>query len=205
MLTTKIGTPFPRAGATALSSAYWCTPTVRSVAVTAMGEFGDKGFNDSPLWGVTRNPWKLDRTTGGSSGGAAVAIATGMGPLGIGTDYAGSVRIPASCCGIVGLKGTLGAVPYDGTGSLRWHAARRVDGAHGRRHRPDDVRHDGAACVRPVPQLTAQDLVSVSADNSRIPAHGGTRFSRKFNSLPNYYNLYTAFLVVMYLRADNPH
>src|SRR5262245_5187825 len=57
--------------------------------------------------------WKLDRTTGGSSGGAAAAIAAGMGPLGIGTDYAGSVRIPASCCGIVGLKGTLGAVPFD--------------------------------------------------------------------------------------------
>jgi aspartyl-tRNA(Asn)/glutamyl-tRNA(Gln) amidotransferase subunit A len=84
------------------------------IGMTAMGEFGHKGFNDSPLWGVTRNPWKLDCTTGGSSGGAAAAIAAGMGPLGIGTDYAGSVRIPASCCGIVGLKGTLGAVPYDG-------------------------------------------------------------------------------------------
>ena len=83
------------------------------IGMTAMGEFGHKGFNDSPLWGVTRNPWKLDRTTGESSGGAAAAISAGMGPLGIGTDYAGSVRIPASCCGIVGLKGTLGAVPYD--------------------------------------------------------------------------------------------
>ena len=84
-----------------------------AIGMTAMGEFGHKGFNDSPLWGVTRNPWNLDRTTGGSSGGAAAAIAAGMGPLGIGTDYAGSVRIPASCCGIVGLKGTLGAVPHD--------------------------------------------------------------------------------------------
>jgi aspartyl-tRNA(Asn)/glutamyl-tRNA(Gln) amidotransferase subunit A len=82
------------------------------LGITTMGEFGHKGFNDSPLWGVTRNPWKLARTTGGSSGGAAAAIATGMGPLGIGTDFAGSVRIPASCCGIVGLKGTLGAVPH---------------------------------------------------------------------------------------------
>jgi aspartyl-tRNA(Asn)/glutamyl-tRNA(Gln) amidotransferase subunit A len=84
-----------------------------AIGMTAMGEFGHKGFNDSPLWGVTRNPWKLDRTTGGSSGGAAATIAAGMGPLAIGTDYAGSVRIPAACCGIVGLKGTLGAVPYD--------------------------------------------------------------------------------------------
>jgi aspartyl-tRNA(Asn)/glutamyl-tRNA(Gln) amidotransferase subunit A len=84
-----------------------------AIGMTAMGEFGHKAFNDSPLWGVTRNPWRLDLTTGGSSGGAAAAIAAGMGPLGIGTDYAGSVRIPASCCGIVGLKGTLGAVPHE--------------------------------------------------------------------------------------------
>ena len=83
------------------------------VGMTTMGEFGHKGFNDSPLWGVTRNPWNLERTTGGSSGGAAAAIAAGIGPLAIGTDYAGSVRIPAACCGVVGLKGTLGAVPYD--------------------------------------------------------------------------------------------
>jgi aspartyl-tRNA(Asn)/glutamyl-tRNA(Gln) amidotransferase subunit A len=84
-----------------------------AIGMTTMGEFGHKGFNDSPLWGVTRNPWKLDRTTGGSSGGAAAALAAGMGPLAVGTDYAGSVRIPAACCGIVGLKGTLGAVPND--------------------------------------------------------------------------------------------
>lgn len=84
-----------------------------ALGMTTMGEFGHKGFTDSPLWGVTRNPWKLDRTTGGSSGGAAAAVAAGMGPLAIGTDFAGSIRIPASCCGIVGLKGTLGAVPHD--------------------------------------------------------------------------------------------
>jgi aspartyl-tRNA(Asn)/glutamyl-tRNA(Gln) amidotransferase subunit A len=84
-----------------------------AIGMTTMGEFGHKGFNDSPLWGVTRNPWKLDRTTGGSSGGAAAALAAGMGPLAVGTDYAGSVRIPAACCGVVGLKGTLGAVPND--------------------------------------------------------------------------------------------
>lgn len=80
---------------------------------TTMSEFGHKGLTDSPAHGVTRNPWDLDRTPGGSSGGAAAAVAAGLGPLGLGTDGAGSVRIPAACCGLIGLKGTLGAVPWE--------------------------------------------------------------------------------------------
>lgn len=80
---------------------------------TTMPEFGHKGLTDGPSFGVTRNPWNLTRTTGGSSGGAAAAVAAGLGPLGLGTDGAGSVRIPAACCGIVGLKATLGAVPWE--------------------------------------------------------------------------------------------
>lgn len=78
-------------------------------------EFGNKGLTDSPSHGITRNPWNLDRTSGGSSGGAAAAVAAGLGPLGLGTDGAGSVRGPAACCGVVGLKPTLGAVPADTT------------------------------------------------------------------------------------------
>src|SRR6204780_193299 len=78
---------------------------------TTTPEFGWKGVTDSPLTGVTRNPWDPARTTGGSSGGAAAAVASGMGPLALGTDGGGSVRIPASFCGIVGLKPTHGRGP----------------------------------------------------------------------------------------------
>src|SRR5262249_44949740 len=59
-----------------------------------------------------RNPWKLDRTPGGSSGGAAAAVAPGLGPLAHGSDGAGSIRIPAALCGVFGLKPSLGRVPY---------------------------------------------------------------------------------------------
>jgi aspartyl-tRNA(Asn)/glutamyl-tRNA(Gln) amidotransferase subunit A len=76
-------------------------------------EFGVKGLTDGPEFGVTRNPWNLERTPGGSSGGSAAAVAAGLGPLSLGTDGAGSVRGPASCSGLVGLKPTLGIVPYD--------------------------------------------------------------------------------------------
>ncbi len=74
-------------------------------------EFGHKGVTDTPLNGVTRNPWNLERTPGGSSGGAAAAVAAGLGPLAIGTDGGGSVRIPSSFTGLVGLKATYGRVP----------------------------------------------------------------------------------------------
>jgi aspartyl-tRNA(Asn)/glutamyl-tRNA(Gln) amidotransferase subunit A len=74
-------------------------------------EFGWKGVTDSPRCGVTRNPWNSDRTSGGSSGGSAAAVAAGLGPLSVGTDGGGSIRIPASFCGIVGFKPTFGRVP----------------------------------------------------------------------------------------------
>ena len=78
---------------------------------TTTPEFGWKGVTDSPLTGVTRNPWDPARTAGGSSGGSAAAVASGLGPLSVGTDGGGSIRIPASFCGIVGLKPTHGRVP----------------------------------------------------------------------------------------------
>jgi len=82
------------------------------IGKTTTPEFGHKPLTDSPLFGATRNPWDLSRTAGGSSGGAAAAVATGQGPLALGTDGGGSVRLPAACCGIVGLKPTLGRVPH---------------------------------------------------------------------------------------------
>ncbi|MEQ8813477.1 MAG: amidase [Thalassobaculum sp.] len=78
-------------------------------------EFGHKGMTDGPSFGITRNPWDLGRNAGGSSGGAAAAVAAGIGPLGLGTDGAGSIRIPAAYCGVVGLKPTTGAVPFQGS------------------------------------------------------------------------------------------
>ncbi|MEY9991587.1 aspartyl-tRNA(Asn)/glutamyl-tRNA(Gln) amidotransferase subunit A [Streptomyces sp. V4I8] len=78
---------------------------------TTTPEFGWKGVTDSPLAGVTRNPYDPTRTAGGSSGGAGAAVALGAGPLALGTDGGGSVRIPAAFCGIFGLKPTYGRVP----------------------------------------------------------------------------------------------
>jgi aspartyl-tRNA(Asn)/glutamyl-tRNA(Gln) amidotransferase subunit A len=78
---------------------------------TTTPEFGCKGETNSPLTGITRNPWDLAKTTGGSSGGTAAAVAAGMCPIGIGTDGAGSVRIPAAFCGNFGLKPSFGRVP----------------------------------------------------------------------------------------------
>lgn len=82
------------------------------IGKTTTPEFGHKPFTESPLFGRTLNPWNESVTCGGSSGGAAVAALLGMGPLALGTDGGGSIRIPAACCGIVGLKATLGAVPH---------------------------------------------------------------------------------------------
>lgn len=81
------------------------------VGKTTTPEFAWKGVTDSTLTGITRNPWDLTRTPGGSSGGAAAALAAGMVPLATGTDGGGSVRIPASFCGIVTIKPTYGLVP----------------------------------------------------------------------------------------------
>ncbi len=93
-----------------------CVARLRESGAVLLGktttpEFGWKGVTDSLLTGITRNPWDADMTPGGSSGGAAVAAATGMGALHIGTDGGGSVRIPASFTGIVGLKQSFGRVP----------------------------------------------------------------------------------------------
>ena len=78
---------------------------------TTTPEYGWKAVTDSPLTGITRNPWNPAKTPGGSSGGAAAALAAGMGPLAIGTDGGGSIRIPCSFSGLFGIKPSFGRVP----------------------------------------------------------------------------------------------
>lgn len=82
------------------------------VGKTTLPEFATKGVVDSPLLGITRNPWNLTRVVGGSSGGAAAAVAAGLGPIALGNDQAGSVRIPAAFCGVAGIKPTNGRIPF---------------------------------------------------------------------------------------------
>ena len=90
-------------------------------AKTTTPEFGCKGETNSPATGITRNPWNTDKTPGGSSGGTAAAVAAGLGPIGVGTDGAGSVRIPAAFCGNFGLKPSFGRVPaYPLSPLVRW-------------------------------------------------------------------------------------
>jgi aspartyl-tRNA(Asn)/glutamyl-tRNA(Gln) amidotransferase subunit A len=92
------------------------TARLREAGVVLLGktntpEFGIKATTDNLLTGVTRNPWNTKMTPGGSSGGAAAAVASGMGPVAVGTDGAGSVRIPSSFCGVPGIKPSFGRVP----------------------------------------------------------------------------------------------
>ena len=92
---------------------------MRDAGIVLLGKtntpaFGYKGETDNLIFGVTKNPWNLGRTTGGSSGGAAGAVASGLGPIGIGSDGGGSIRIPSCFCGLYGLKSTFGRVPQSG-------------------------------------------------------------------------------------------
>jgi len=94
----------------------WCVARLRELGavplgITACSEFACKGITQTPRYGITRNPWDLERTPGGSSGGAVAAIAAGIGPIALATDAGGSTRRPAAHTGLVGFKPTLGLVP----------------------------------------------------------------------------------------------
>jgi aspartyl-tRNA(Asn)/glutamyl-tRNA(Gln) amidotransferase subunit A len=91
------------------------------IGKTQVPEFGYSGTGQTPLAEPTANPWRLDRTSGGSSAGSGAAVAAGIGPFSLGSDGGGSVRIPASFCGLCGVKATMGRVPlYPGTKDERY-------------------------------------------------------------------------------------
>jgi len=93
-----------------------CVQRLKAAGAIILGktntcEFGYKGVTDNLLFGITRNPWNLNLTSGGSSGGAGAAVAAGLGPLAVGSDGGGSIRIPSSFCGIFGFKPSFGRIP----------------------------------------------------------------------------------------------
>src|SRR5580698_2008226 len=91
------------------------------VGKTNTPELGHKADTDNAVFGPTSNPWSVEHSAGGSSGGTAAAIAAGMVPLGTGSDGGGSIRIPSSCCGLSGFKPSLGRIPTGGPESPDWH------------------------------------------------------------------------------------
>ncbi|MBM3663698.1 MAG: amidase [Actinobacteria bacterium] len=100
----------------------FCAAGAIPVGKTATPEFGAWGYTASPLLGVTRNPWRTDRTPGGSSGGTAAAVSAGFVPFGTASDGGGSIRGPAASCGLPGLKPTYGRVPSRATTRLAQNA-----------------------------------------------------------------------------------
>jgi amidase len=106
------------------------------VGKTNTPEFGAGGNTVNAVFGATRNPWNTALTCGGSSGGAAVAVATGMGPIAQGTDLGGSLRVPAAFCGVVGFRDDTGPDPVTSPDAHLGHSRRdRTDRAHCRRRR----------------------------------------------------------------------
>src|SRR5581483_4507893 len=160
------------------------------VGLTASPEMGLLFFTNSILHGATRNPWDLERTPGGSSGGAGAALAAGLVPLATGSDMGGSIRLPAGWCGVVGVKGTYGRVPrgpgwIGGANMVHYgplarsvrDAARFLDCAVG-----VDQRDPGSLPAPAIPferAIAETDLaglrVAVIDDNGTCPADPGVR------------------------------
>ncbi|EKF21830.1 amidase family protein [Mycolicibacterium hassiacum DSM 44199] len=135
-------------------------------------EFGAKGITEPQLWGPTRNPWDLTRTPGGSSGGSAAAVAAGIVPCAGANDGGGSIRIPAACCGLVGLKPGRGLVPSGPAVAESMHGA-AVQGVVSRTVRDTaamlDIVRGGEPWGPYLPAVPAESFVSsVGADPGRL-------------------------------------
>jgi amidase len=126
---------------------------------TTLPELAIMGTTEGPAFGVTRNPWDVDRTPGGSSGGSAAATAAGLAAAGHATDGAGSIRIPAACCGLFGLKPQRGRVPLA----------------------PDDEDHwNGLSVAGAVTHTVLDNAIFLDAVAGPGPAPGGPALARPF-------------------------
>lgn len=115
---------------------------------TNVPEFGYSGVGHNPVFPTTRNPWNTELTPGGSSAGSAVAVATGMGPLAVGSDGGGSIRIPASFCGLYGIKASMGRVPlYPGCRDERY---------------PGVSSWESLECIGPISRTVADSALMLS-------------------------------------------
>lgn len=132
-------------------------------------EFGSKGITEPELFGASRNPWDLGRTPGGSSGGSAAAVAAGIVPVAGASDGGGSIRIPAGCCGLVGLKPGRGITPMGPTAGEPMHGA-AVNGTVSRTVRDTAAMLDIIAGPEPTsPYLSAMPQDSYASQVGRDP------------------------------------
>jgi aspartyl-tRNA(Asn)/glutamyl-tRNA(Gln) amidotransferase subunit A len=144
-------------------------------ARSATPEFCCAAVTDSRIWGVTRNPWNLAYSPGGSSGGSGAALAAGMATLATGSDIGGSIRIPASFCGVVGFKPPYGRVPqappfnldhycHDGPMARTVEDCRLLENVMAGPHREDIVSLRPKLSIPPHPEGIGGWKVAVSAD-----------------------------------------
>jgi Asp-tRNA(Asn)/Glu-tRNA(Gln) amidotransferase A subunit family amidase len=142
------------------------------VGKTNTPDFGWTARTDNALFGATKNPWNLDHSAGGSSGGTAAALAAGMVPLATGSDGGGSIRIPSACCGLSGIKTSLGRVPSGGREPPSWPGL-SAKGPMARRmadvvHALDVVVAPEPTDLRSLPRPEASWLAAL--DNAHLPA-----------------------------------
>jgi len=149
------------------------------VGTTTLPEYGILPTTEARIFGPTRNPWDLERTPGGSSGGAAAAVAAGMVPVAHGNDGGGSIRIPAACCGLVGLKpsrGRVSAAPEQGDSSLT------IDGVLTRTVADTAAILDVLAGYEPGDATWAPPPSEPFAQSASRPPSGGLRIA--YTTLP---------------------